>query len=348
MTQTIPPTRRALTEALELSAEILKNVELSELPLANVALKASRLARLINDHDMQRIMEYEAGGYPTQADGVPPEVWRLAVAAGRRLEQKDSEGNPKEYVYLESIAELEHESRMVDTALQAARDPDVHLSSANPYQTVVPPFGNRLERDNAKYKSSTALKRLSNCRTLIYRYALRKHYELKFSGIADDIFSRIRQRVDEAIGSTVPDAVQKLSAVHDGLLSDNPEDWANAVHSCRRILKDLADAVFPPRSEDRVVKQETSERTIHLGPDNYVNRIMCYVEDNSASTRFTEIVGSHLAYLGDRLDSVSKAAQKGSHKGIVRREEADRYVVYTYLIVGDVLSLVDSASGKAG
>jgi len=347
MTETIPPTRKALAEALELSAEILKNIELSELPLANIALKASRLARLINEHDMQRIMEYEAGGYPTQASGVTPEIWRFAVAAGRRFEEKDATGNLKEYVYLESIAELEHQSRMVDAALQAARDPDVHLSSANPYQTVVPPVGNWLERETAKNKSSTALKRLSSCRTLIYRYALRKHYELKFSDIADDIFSRIRERVDAAIGRVVPDAVQKLSAVHDNLLSDNPEDWANAVHSCRRILKDLADAIFPPRSDDRVVKQGMNEKTIHLGPDNYVNRIMCYVEDNSASTRFTEIVGSHLAYLGDRLDSVSKAAQKGSHKGIVRREEADRYVVYTYLIVGDVLSLADSASGKA-
>lgn len=45
ISDTIPPSRQALAEALNLSAEILRNVELSELPLASIALKGSRLAR---------------------------------------------------------------------------------------------------------------------------------------------------------------------------------------------------------------------------------------------------------------------------------------------------------------
>ena len=45
-----------------------------------------------------------------------------------------------------------------------------------------------------------------------------------------------------------------------------------------------------------------------------------------------------LAYHG-RLDSIFRAVQKGSH-AIVTQEEADRYVVYTYLVTGDILSLL--------
>jgi len=45
----IPPSRTALNEALSLSAQILCNIELSELPHSNISLKASRLARLLND-----------------------------------------------------------------------------------------------------------------------------------------------------------------------------------------------------------------------------------------------------------------------------------------------------------
>jgi hypothetical protein len=44
--ETIPPSKAALREALEISEDILKNIELMELPLTNIALKASRLARL--------------------------------------------------------------------------------------------------------------------------------------------------------------------------------------------------------------------------------------------------------------------------------------------------------------
>jgi len=76
-----------------------------------------------------------------------------------------------------------------------------------------------------------------------------------------------------------------------------------------------------------------------LGPDNYINRLICFAEDKSDSNRFQDIVGSHLGFLGDRLDAVAEATQKGSHAE-VSREEADRYVIYTYLIVGDILSLL--------
>lgn len=82
------------------------------------------------------------------------------------------------------------------------------------------------------------------------------------------------------------------------------------------------------------------EQAIKLGSDAYVNRIVAFLEERSTSERFNEIVGSNLSFIGNRLDSVFQATQKGSHANIVTQEEADRYVVYTYLIVGDVLSLL--------
>jgi hypothetical protein len=43
---------------------------------------------------------------------------------------------------------------------------------------------------------------------------------------------------------------------------------------------------------------------------------------------------------------VFRAAQKGSH-AVVGREEANRYVVYTYMLVGDLLSLHDVEAAHA-
>jgi hypothetical protein len=243
----IPPSPQALAEALELSAETLKNVELSELPLSGIALKASRLARLLNDFNFQKVMAYEAGGYPTTAAGVPPEVWHLAVMAGRRFEKRDPKTKKtNEFVYLESVDSLQQELKIAEASLAAARDPDVAVSSANPHQQVWSPHGNVIERDTIRQAVRTASQRLASRRSLIYQYALEKHYQLKFSGIASDVFTRIRERVDATIGRIIPAAVQRLSAAYENLRSDNPEDWSNAVHSCRRILQDLADSVFPP------------------------------------------------------------------------------------------------------
>ena len=340
MPDDIKPSKVALQEALTLSEEILRNIELSELPLANIALKTSRLARLLNDFAYQKIMEYEASGYPSTPTGVPPEIYKLAVLAGREYQTKDvKSGEIRNYIYTTLIEELEQEVKSLEVALTAARDPDISVSSANPNQMIWNPIGNKFERDTIRTSAARAQRQLSSRRSFIYSYVLRRHYELKFSGIADDIFSRIRIKVDSAIGQHVPDAIQKLSAIYENLKSENPEDWSNAVHSCRRLLQDLADAIYPPR-EDIVKEINGSKKTIKLGPDNYINRLIAFIEEHSTSDRFNEIVGSHLRFIGERLDSVFKATQKGSHAKIVTRDEADRYVVYTYLITGDILSLL--------
>lgn len=337
--ETVPPSQVALKEALVLSEEILRNIEMTEIPLTNIALKVSRLARLANDFDYQKIMEYEASGYPTTPNGVEPQVYQLAVLANRENQKKDQKtGEISRYISLESIEGLERQVASSQVALEAARDPDVSVSSANPNQMVWNPVGNKFERDTIRKQVENAQKLLSRRRSFIYSYVLHKHYELKFSGIADDIFSRIREAVDSAIGANIPEAAQKLAAVYESLQSENPENWSNAVHSCRRILQDLADSVYPAR-EDKVIDSNGKSRTIKLGKDNYINRLIAYIEENSSSERFSELVGSQLGFMGDRLDAVFKAAQKGSHDNIVSQQEADRYVVYTYMVVGDILSL---------
>jgi len=336
----IPPTKTSLIEALHLADEILHNIELDEIPLTNIALKTSRLARLLNDFDLQKIMEFEAGGYPLPPGGYTQETWALCEKAGRVYEQKnDKSEEVHQYAYAESIHRIEEIIHVSEFALKAASDPSISVSSANPHQYVASPgISNRIERSNIITNLTNASNRLGSRRSFIYSYVQTKYYELKYSGLADDIFSRIRLGVDKMIGTLLPESTKRFSAVYDNLISENPENWANAVHSCRRILQDLADLVFP--ATDKVRNKEVNGKTIaiNLGADNYINRIIAFVEDNSDSERFEELVGSQMTYLGDRLDSIFKAVQKGSHAS-VGKDEADRYVVYTYLLVGDLLSI---------
>lgn len=49
-----------LKEALELSEALLSEIEMSSTALSTVALKASRLARMVGQVDHQQIMIYEA------------------------------------------------------------------------------------------------------------------------------------------------------------------------------------------------------------------------------------------------------------------------------------------------
>jgi hypothetical protein len=342
MNDQIRPSTVALSEALELSETLLRGIELSQVPLTNAALMAARLARLLNDFAHQTLFEYEAGGYPTTPNGMTADVFAVARAAGRVYQAKDKSGILKEYATLESIEQLETQVNGAKIGLDAARDAGVSVSSANPNQ-FVNTIGNTFVRQRLHTDLKEAVKKLGSRRSFLYSYVVQRNIELKFSAIAGDAFSRIRQRVDQQIGTVVPSASQKFSAIYANLQSDNPEDWSNATHGCRRVLQDLADAVFPATSsrQKTIAGKATS---IELGIENYINRLICFAEDKSESDRYSAIVGSQLAFLGDRLDALFRAAQKGSHSVISTREEADRCVVYTYMVVGDLLQLQASTN----
>jgi hypothetical protein len=323
MTEVVPPTDEALLEALALAEEILRGIELSQISLTVAALKASRLARLLNDFEFQRIFEYEASGYPTSTTGIAADVWQLGVTANRKHSQPSADGEWKDLLYTESIERLEAEYAAAKVALSAAFSVGAATDSLQ----------RMFDRQAAERNNQELAGRISARRALLHQYAVARFYELKFSGIASDLFARHRERLEGVIWKVVPSAVQKFVAVHENLRSTNPEDWANAVHSCRRIVQDVADAVFPPQA-DRTI----NGKVVKLGRDNYINRLVTYIQENSTSDKFINIVGSHISYIGERLDAVFAAAQKGSHAE-VSKEDADRFVIYTYMTVGDILSL---------
>jgi hypothetical protein len=92
------------------------------------------------------------------------------------------------------------------------------------------------------------------------------------------------------------------------------------------------------------VQKGKETKTIELGPPHYRNRLVTFVADQSASGTFASVAGSTIEFLSDRLEALFNASNKGTHADI-SRVDAGRYVIYTYLVVGDILSLhVDGAA----
>ena len=107
-----------------------------------------------------------------------------------------------------------------------------------------------------------------------------------------------------------------------------------AIHSCRRILKEVADNLYP--STDEVIK--IGKKEIKLGEEQYINRLIQYIDGKSNSKTYKNIVGSSLEDIGKKLDALNDAACKGTHADVTKFE-AERYLIYTYLFLGDILSL---------
>jgi len=327
----VPPSREALAEALSLSEAILANLDLGGVSLAAICLKTARLARLLNDVDMERIFSLDVSGYPRPLSS---EDARLGRLAGRTVTNEYG----REAFRVRGVGALEEELELRKVQLGAASDPDYSFSSGS--ELIVPnPPSNRDERIAIVQAAAAAREELDARREFVHAYVRRTNSELKFSTIPADIFSRARERVDGSIGKHLPDSVDKLAAIYNNLLSESSEDWSNAVHGCRRLLVALADALFPPTTETWTVLVEGKEQETKLGAQEYKNRLLAFVGDHSASASSVHLIGSHIGFLVDRLDAICDVANIGSHEVVVKRADADRYVIYTYLLVADILDL---------
>lgn len=215
----------------------------------------------------------------------------------------------------------------------AAKDlATIEAQLRNAEQSVVNAATGKNPFDHPSYYQMAVAKHareLGEWKSTIYQYAAGAYFRGLAGQVASSVFDRVRARVDAAIEQYLPEGSTRLASAYQGLTSENLQDWANAVHTCRRLLKELADAVYPATSDPR------------YADDKYINRLAAFVDSRSSSEKFSKIVGAQIEYLGNRVDAIYEASNKGSHTD-VDQEEADRYVIYTYLLIGDILVLASA------
>lgn len=325
-----------IKECTELSREILRNFELSEIPVGNIILKCLRLCRLLGDQQGIQLFTFESSGYPRGTNGTyTAEAERIAILAHRGFQQYNYvTKNLSNYISYALISDLESGVETLRIKLSASADPDVSLASANPNQFLTAPIGNSQERSQTTSQIHQNTQIIAQVKGALYNYVLNIYNKLVYGNIVEDIFTEARTKVNEDLGKYCPKSIEKFVSVYENLSSDNPEDYANAVHSCRRILLDLADALYPP--SDTPI--QVNGKPIKIGADQYINRLIQYISSKSGSKTYNDVVGSDLSSIGKRLDAINDAVCKGTHTDITK-EEAQRYIIHTYFLISDIISL---------
>ena len=288
-------------EAIELCSEILKNID-DRWELDKTLGKCFHLAMVLNDEPASSWFHQELYGYHKGQEQV------------LRIRGRSCLLGEKEHLVYNSISLIKSEMERLQNWLNRSYSHDIE-QQLSVYQFILP-----------------RIKELARI------WVSKTYSSVKFGSIPQNVFEETRTFVDNKLKELVPEALEKFVSVYDNLSSSKAEDWANAVHSCRRILKNLADKLYPPT--DKVIEKiiNGKKEKIQLGKDQYVNRLMAFIECKSNSDTYKRIVGSNLEYIGNRLDSVCRAIHKGTH-GEISKDEARRYVIYTYLLIGDILSL---------
>ena len=256
-----------------------------------------------------------------------------AASAAARRSNRIAEGEGSDYstyqYWTPTLGELQANIDAGMAQLAAATDAPVSVSSADPYQMVAAPAGNTRERSSIRSQIGRQRGVLDRIVGAIHDYVAARYQELRFGSAVESAFEVVRADVDARIAELVPDALPKLSAAFENATSGNPEDWASAAATCRRLLQGAADALYPPGEpvDGRVMTDAA-----------YINRLMCWIEAQSDSETAAEMITADLEYLGRRLDAVQGAGHKGAHSE-VDRFDASRFVTGTYLLLGDILRL---------
>lgn len=271
-------------EITKLSGDILTDITDERIPLHNILLKASRLALLLDMPD------------------------RVALF-------KDWAKSAEQYQFIISSYQAN---------IEAAKDSDIFLSSANPNQFVVPTHGNAMERMAIRNNASQTAEYLGSLRSETYNFALGIYQKWQFGNIAESIFEKKRRRVEPVLTKIFPDADQRLNSIELNINSTNPEDWKNAVASCRTLLMDIADILNPPE------KPEDKQK--------YINRLKDFVSPLESKTK-GKLLKTYFEELKKRIEYTSNLTQGGAHKERPLLEEAEDVVLYTYLLIADLMEI---------
>lgn len=312
-------------ESLLLAEELLSDIELNRIEPMDIARKASRLARITDDTQAIEWLSFEVFGYPEGVKGLAPNAWMAAIKSNRVYEQ-----NGAQYARTNSIGFMYASVEANKIQLSAASDAPCQISSSNPYQHVFAPTGNHIERDNLRKEMINSRSNLDKVIGSIHTYVTSKYQELRFGAAVENAFQIIRSNVDSLINDTVPNAIPILTTALENASDDNSIQCANAAKACRDLLIATADALRPPGEPKNGHEMKSTD---------YVNRLVDWIDTHSTSSTTSKMYKSDLEDLGNRLDAITDSGNKGAHVIQIPKTEASRYVVGTYILLGDILNL---------
>lgn len=181
---------------------------------------------------------------------------------------------------------------------------------------------------------------LERTKAFLFDFLIDTEAELERGQTFASVFEVTRRYVDESLAELAPTVTDELRAGEERLMEGTPPALSQALMSCRRVLKALADAVYPPSLEPAIGADGKARK---LGEDQYINRLLEYAMNQTGSRTANEVFQSGLDALGRRLTAVNALASKGVHAN-VPLEEAQACFAQTYLLSAEILRLRDHTS----
>jgi AbiTii len=317
---------------LSLARELVDDIELTRLVPESILLKALRLARLVEDPETLEWLQFELNGYPNSSAAKP---WMRRF--GRFTDEAKAVG------YWIPLAGVAGTMATMQAQIQTLTVPNVHFapSSANPHEYVAGWLGATADKIAQPANAvlgrlqalTTGVSTLSSIRSrvlaAVHEFAVRQYHALAFENLSESIFESHRVIIDRVLAEAAPTVLDKLPAVMDRLAAGDAEAVSQAMNSVRRMIKALADRVYPPTSEPVLVDGQKYE----VGADKVLNRLKLFLSTNCSSE-------SRRNRLNRSIRDINERAAAGAHADVTY-SEARALMLAAYLTLGEIVQCAD-------
>jgi hypothetical protein len=339
----------------KLVEEALQDIDDPAVRLSAVVRKAVRIARLRNDLEnvLRFQFELESGTEEGMGDRLFAEVSgvvdekafrTLKVTLGAEFLQRRSartfdptrnEWQGGDKALANSLPEMENLVEMWSRALvtlgSAAGTKSREMTKADADSLLA-----RVQLDLRRQQYLQIIERI---RTRVHTFLSRTEAELAFAKTHADLFERNRRFVEERLRTIAPDALRQFTAAYQRTATHGDEEArSQAALSCRRILKSLADAVYPASGMavtgvDGVVRIMTD--------DKYISRLWQFVSERAAG-KTRALLLSQVNDIGRRIEALNDLTSKGVH-GTVSETELTQCFCQIVCTMGDILRLLETS-----
>lgn len=313
-------------------------------PLSVGAAKAKRIARLRNDFDNLHWLEFELRSYGS--DFAKSEI-ALEIAGHYSAEEAATRSEQVIDLYMEErtvefpAAEGEDaEKKFLPFSIRELEDREQQVADVR--SGLAPGTRSQVQVITATTRMTAAIRQvLGRVEHRVHDFLSATEQQLLYGQVNADIFERNRRYVDGELAGISPRAFEQISAAYRRAGEGDEEARSQALLSCRRALKSVADVLCPATDEVAVDDDGTGHR---LTDDKWRNRLTEFAKKKLSGHAAGDLLKTQLDDLARRFTGISEAGSRGVHADVTEFE-LNQTVIQTYLTIGDLLRIRADDSG---
>jgi hypothetical protein len=314
--------------------------------LAIVARKALRIARMRGDWEVAWWLQLEMQTIKPPKDGAAYGLNTDGSGQRASAEAKENLSAAAFDAIGQAVGQRWIGGRKVSSeALQHLGIPDAEIHAATLREQIdrlaETSFGNSREMFIPAAQLRAGLKEteslLARLRNEVCVYLSDVECRLVLGEVSEDVWARNRAYVDSHLARIAPQAVEQFAAAYRRRAEGDAEARSHSLTSCRRVLKTVADVLYPASN---VVVSGIDERPRKMTDDKFISRLCQFASEGDGSTS-AALVSAQVGSLADRLAALNSLSSKGVHDE-ASSAEVDQCIIQTYLVVGDLLRIAEA------